>query len=508
MLRAGDVSAVEVLDAFTGQIERVNHKINALVVERLGEARDEAKRADSARLAGASLGLLHGLPISIKEMFDVAGLPTTAGITTQKKAVAKRDADTVARLRAAGAIVLGKTNVPQLGLYAESDNPVYGCTNNPWDLQRSPGGSSGGESALIAACGSPLGLGSDGGGSIRQPAHVTGICGLKPTGGRLSLVGHWAVANWPPDWVQPGPMARCVDDLMLAMKVLAQPTSDRPQYGEFPLPMGDPQHVDLSKLRVGYYDELSGISLVPAVRRGVQQAVDILRSAGADLIPFTPPATDAIWECFQVLLYADGLRDMRRKLRGSSVDHRIVQYLNLAKPPAWMRPALVAGAGLIGQAHVAKALKMIRRPMLSGDEYCRWTLKMHGLRLAVSNAMDRLQLDAFLGPPHPMPAWPHSDFYANATMAYTGIYNLLAMPAGVVPITRVQPNEHLAVSPTRDWVERSITRADQGSDGLPVGVQVIGRWWREDVVLSLMKAIESVASRSPLYPHLPPAAMS
>lgn len=503
-LRAGELAAVEVFDAFAEQVRRVQPKINALVCDRLDEGRREALAADAARAAGQALGPLHGLPVSIKEMFDVAGTPTTAGLTTRRRNLAQQDGILVARLRQAGAIVLGKTNVPQLGLYAETDNPLYGRTNNPWDLERSPGGSSGGESALIAAGGSPLGLGSDGGGSIRQPAHVTGICGLKPTGGRLPLLGHWMVSNWPADWVQPGPMARTVDDLWLALQVLAQPNSERPQYGEFPHPPGDPARVAVNRLRVGFYEQLGDLPVVPAVRRAIQQSVRALQDAGVEVVPFEPPVPEAMWECFQVLLYAEGLTDMQRQLRGSVVDARIRDYLRLAKPPAWLRPLAATGARAIGQPRVAQALRMIRRPVLTGAELSQWIFRMHGLRMTMSRALDRQGLDALLGPPHPLPAWPHHDFYANATMAYTGIYNLLAMPAGVVPVTRVQPGEHRAPSNSRDWIDRSITRADTGSEGLPIGAQVIGRWWREDVVLALMRTIERQVRNSPEFPHASP----
>jgi fatty acid amide hydrolase len=192
---SGELSARDVVEACISRMERVNGRLNALAVPLFEQARAAATAADAARDRGDALGPLHRMPVTIKDMFDTAGTATTAGLTGRAARVVDADSPLVERLRRAGAIVLGKTNVQQLGMLFETDNPVYGRTNNPWDPGRSPGGSSGGEAALIAAGGSPLGLGSDGGGSTRQPCHCCGIHGLKPTGGRLTMRGHWIVAN-------------------------------------------------------------------------------------------------------------------------------------------------------------------------------------------------------------------------------------------------------------------------------------------------------------------------
>src|ERR1051325_10486293 len=170
----GELSAVEVVEAHIARIEQVNAQLNAVVVKRYDAARAEAKAADRRRAAGEPLGPLHGVPITVKECLDVVGTPSTFGFASRAKDLATADEIHVARLRNAGAIVLGKTNVAQLLLFFESDNPVYGPTNNPWNLERTPGGSSGGEAAIIAAGGSALGIGTDLGGSIRVPAALCG----------------------------------------------------------------------------------------------------------------------------------------------------------------------------------------------------------------------------------------------------------------------------------------------------------------------------------------------
>lgn len=181
LIAAGRVSAVQVVQAHIARIERVNPRLNAVVVARFEQAMDEARAADARQARGELLGPLHGVPITIKECLDLVGTPSTFGMPSRRHDYPAADDPYVRRLREAGAIVLGKTNVPQALIYNESSNALYGRTNNPWDVRRTPGGSSGGEAAIIAACGSPLGLGTDIGGSVRLPASFCGITSLKPT---------------------------------------------------------------------------------------------------------------------------------------------------------------------------------------------------------------------------------------------------------------------------------------------------------------------------------------
>jgi amidase len=208
-IRAGELSAEAVVQAHLQRIAAVNPRLNAVVQLAAEQALAEARAADAAQRNGQALGPLHGVPFTVKDWIDVAGFPCTGGDLAFRDRVPAADAPVVARLRQAGAIFLGKTNVMV-------DNPVYGRANNPYNLAYSTTGSSSGEAALIAAGGSPLGLGSDSGGSIRQPAHACGICGLKPTTGRLPLTGHFpfiSAVNDPRTTI--GPMARFVEDLAL-----------------------------------------------------------------------------------------------------------------------------------------------------------------------------------------------------------------------------------------------------------------------------------------------------
>jgi fatty acid amide hydrolase len=503
-LTAKDLSAVALLDAVRHRIDQLNPQLNALVVSRWEGARMEAERADSVAHAEGTLGPLHGLPVTIKETFDVAGMATTAGIRSRRHLLASHDAPVVQRLRKAGAIVVGKTNVPQLGMYPETDNPLFGCTLNPWNVERGPGGSSGGEAALIAAGGSLLGLGSDGGGSIRQPAHACGICGFKPTGGRLSMQGHWISANWPVDWAQPGPMARTVDDLQLAFEVLAAGDGGQPVYGGVPLPVARGEDLQVRGLRVGVYEELAELPATAAVRRAVRLAAAALQAVGVDVVAYRPDRVAETWDLFSKMFYAEGLRDMQRQMRGSPLDPRVRMYFRMARLPRAVRATARRVAGSVGQVRIAHLLNVLRRPVLSADRYCHLLLQMHGLRLHFARQLRRQQLDALLGPVSPVPALRHGEFYANYSLIYTGIYNLLGVPAGTVPVTRVRADELPSGEAPRDWIDRALWRTECDSQGLPVGVQVIGPWWFDERVLALMRHVQQSLALEAEYPTTPP----
>src|SRR5579864_2885636 len=281
MIARGNISSVEAVEAHIEQIERVNPALNAVVVKRYEAARAEAKLADERRARGELSGPLHGVPITIKECLDLENTPTTFGIPSRANSSATHDDVYVARMRKAGAIILGKTNVAQMLLFIESDNPVYGRTNNPWNLDRSPGGSSGGQAAIIAAGGSPLGLGTDIGGSIRVPSTSCGIAGFKPTSGRSPDAGRYSVPIGQRAIVsQVGVLARKVNDIALGLEII---NGGRNPNAEPPMPLGDATTVDVSKLRVAYYTNDGTFHVAPAVRRAVVEAAGILQNRGAQV---------------------------------------------------------------------------------------------------------------------------------------------------------------------------------------------------------------------------------
>src|SRR3984885_129044 len=223
-IRKRALSPVELVEAHLARIEKLNPKLNAFVQVDAGGARRQARAAEEAVTRHEKLGSLHGVPISIKSSIEVNGMRCEAGSKLRADFVAAQDAPLVSRLRAAGAIILGTTNTPELLMAWETDNLLYGRTNNPWDVSRTPGGSSGGEAAAIAAGCSAGGVGSDGGGSIRIPAHYSGICGLKSTPGRIPSTGHFPGSAGP--FAQlgvVGPMARTIRDVQKLFEVMAGP---------------------------------------------------------------------------------------------------------------------------------------------------------------------------------------------------------------------------------------------------------------------------------------------
>ncbi len=287
-IRAREFSSLELIEAHLAQIERLNPVLNAYVQLRADEAREEARQADASVSAGNELGALHGIPISIKSCIDVAGMRCEAGSRLRKGNVPSTDATLVARLKAAGAIVLGVTNTPEFLMAWETDNALYGRTNNPWDLTRTAGGSSGGESAAIASFMSSAGVGSDGGGSIRVPAHYTGICGLKPTPGRISSTGHFPPGEGGFSWLGTvGPMARTVDDLQALFRVMAG--EDLADAESAPVPFVEIEASELKRTRVGLMVEDTAHPVTPETRAAVETAAAALRNAGIVVELFHPP---------------------------------------------------------------------------------------------------------------------------------------------------------------------------------------------------------------------------
>ncbi|MBZ5565812.1 MAG: amidase, partial [Acidobacteriia bacterium] len=304
-IRESKISSEELLRAHIKRINKVNPCLNAVVQLPVDAALAEARMADEALARGELKGPLHGVPFTLKDAIETRGVICTGGTKGRAKYVPREDATVVRRLRAAGAILLGKTNCPELGWAWEADNLIYGRTNNPYDLALSPGGSSGGESAIIAAGGSPLGLGSDAGGSVRFPAHCTGIASLKPTSGRVPRTGHFPGPGsvLDPLW-QIGPLARYVEDLALVLPVIAGPDWRDPAI--VPALLGDPSTVDLKKLRLGFYLD-NGIE-APAreITEAVKKAALELEGAGIRIEQAQPAALPATYEIFLDLFTTDG----------------------------------------------------------------------------------------------------------------------------------------------------------------------------------------------------------
>ena len=503
-IAAGEISSREVIDAHITRIEEVNPKLNAVVLPRFEEARSEADQVDTALRSGESLGPLGGVPITIKECFDLAGMPATIGIVGYGETPATEDGLLVARLRRAGAIVLGKTNLPQLMLMHETDSPVYGRTNNPWDRQRGPGGSSGGEAAIIAAGGSPLGLGNDIGGSLRQPAHSCGICALKPTSGRLTNVGSVMTLRGLEAIIpQPGPLARSVDDLWLAFRILAAPGLDQIDCQVAPAPLGEPGDVKIDGLRVAMWTDDGYFAPSPAVRRVVEEAGRALTAAGAMVEPFQPPEVSEAMRLYFGLISADGGADLKRQLGRSPRDARIRRMLLLAAIPQVLRGTVAGLLGALGRWRDAELAR--NSGPYSADKFWQLTHQRTEYVERFIASLDKGRFDAVICPPYALPALKHGAFSDLATAgSYAMLMNLLGLPAGVVAAGRVRAGEETDRPVTRDSADRAALRVEAGSAGMPVGVQVAARWWREDVALAVMGTLERHFRSQGDYPAGPP----
>jgi amidase len=407
----GDASAVEVVAAHLDRIAAVDGAINAVVALDADGALAAARAADDAVARGEPRGPLHGVPFTVKDNLCAAGLPMTIGDPARAGVVAERDATVVARMKRAGAILLGKTNCPPYGGGTETDNPVHGRTNNPYDVDRTPGGSSGGEAAALAAGASACGLGTDSGASVRLPAHFCGLAALKPTGGRVPVTGviddEGQIGALSDPRTQVGPIARVVADVALMLRLVAGP--DGSDGGVAPVALGDPETVDVGALHVAVQVGNGLATPTAETVAAVHAAAAALGAAGARVEEASLPAgghelTLEVWRS-----YGDEMRagDLYRVLR------------------RW-------------DAYRAEMLAF-------ADRY-----------------------DVLVCPVFPGPARPH------------GAMNV---PGEIEPTSFTTP------ASLAGWPAATV-RAGTSPEGLPVGVQLVARPWRDDVALAAAMAVE------------------
>lgn len=433
-VRTKQVSSLEVVEAYLQRIDAVNPQLNAVVQLTAEAAREQAREADRALARGDVRGPLHGVPITIKDSFDTAGVISTAGTKGRAGFVPQRDATVVARLRTAGAVLLGKTNTPEVTLCGETDNYVYGRTNNPFDVSLSPGGSSGGAAAIIAAGGSPLDLGTDTGGSIRMPAHYCGNTGIKPTSGRVPRTGHIISFDMGAldRLTQVGPLARFVEDLVLTLPLIAGVDWIDPAV--VPMPLGEPASVTLKGLRVAFYTDNGLMAPTAETADVVRTTANVLAEAGLAVKEDRPPGVDEAAEMWTQLFTADGGAAVQRLLQeaGTTEMHPFVQWTQAESP-------------------------------MSSAEFAELLSRWERLRSAMLSFLERY--DVIICPVCAHPAAPHGTF-ERVTSSYVKPYNLTGWPAGSV-------------------------RGGSSLEGLPIGVQVVARPWREDVVLAVMQFLET-----------------
>jgi amidase len=440
LVRKRQISSGELVAAHLERIARVNPALNAAVQVAGDRALDDAAAADRELAAGTLRGPLHGVPFSIKDSIEQAGTRCTAGTMGRKDApLSTADATLVARLRRAGGIPIARTNLPDLLFAFESDNLIFGRTNNPYDTARTCGGSSGGEAALIAACGSPLGLGSDAAGSVRLPAAFSGIAGIKPTSGLLPRTGHvpppggWIETLW-----QIGPMARHVEDLVEAMRLLTGP--DGIDYTVPDVPFREPQQVDPAGLRAAFYTD-NGLAAADAdVSAAVRAAAGAIAPAVRSVTESRPACLPAAYDLEMKLIGpdgGDGLRSYLRHIGSLSVHPLLTGWLDKLEPYR---------TDVAGMARYWSELDRYRAEM---------TLFLR-------------DYDVILCPAYIHAALPHGESIRDENFrgfSHTMAFNVAGWPGAVV-------------------------RCGESRGGLPVAVQVVAAPWREDIALRVALLLE------------------
>lgn len=453
LIRSGRLTSVEVVQAHLDRIAALDPKLNAIVTVN-PEALAQARAADEALAAGVEVGPLHGVPFTVKDSIDTAGVLTQRGSPIFRGRLPEEDAVSVARMRAAGAILLAKTNLPEFSYSTESVNLLSGRSNNPWNLDRTPGGSSGGESAAIAAGLSPIGLGTDLAISVRGPAAQTGIVALKPTHGRIPMTGVWPRAPRR-DW-HVGPMARSVRDVALAYSVMRGPDGAdgvAVTPAEYDTGVGSEPG---RRLRVGWFTD-SGLGPVdPEVARTVREAAAALREAGVRVEEVTIPALQ---------------RDNPLEL----FNRQHVMEL---------KPAMAAAVAGREDEMYTMSTSMLATPDTTIEDYIAAEQGFERIRDAYAEYFTRF--DALLLPVLPLPAHEHDltelvidgqTVDATHIQTFTVQFNITGMPA-------------LAM------------RFGTSSDGLPIGVQIAGAWHAESTVLHLAAVLESVSPVRDLHPAI------
>ena len=450
LLRSGEVSVAELAEAHIAQIERLNPVLNALVDFDAERVRAQAKALDACK---SPMGPLHGLPVTVKSSISTAGYLCEIGSTILRGDRPSEDAPVVGRLREAGALILGTTNCPEFLMAYETDNLLHGRTNNPWDLGRTPGGSSGGESAAIAACMSAAGLGSDSGGSVRLPAHFTGICALKPTPGRVPGRGHLPPCVGPFSTLGAiGPMARTIADVSLMFETISGQDVCDPSGA--PVGLRRPSLEDLRAQTIGYFEDDGLVPVTQETSAAIQDSVRVLREAGFRVEAFRPRTLELLrklwWKFFVrcgAMFYAPTIRGKEGQL--SPIFREFLEIAGVDGPldgaellDAWAELDLLRSRTLSEM----RSYPVLLCPVASIPAF------RHGERKWVVEGRDVAYLDA---------------------VRHTQWWNVLACPAAVVPVARL-------------------------AEGLPIGVQVVARPWEDEVALGVAGVLdEAFGYRAP-----------
>lgn len=437
-IRSKEFSALEVVESHLRRIEAVNPRLNAVVNLVPNAAIAGARRADEALARGEIFGSLHGVPMTIKDSLDTAGIISAGGTKGRAQFVPRDDATVVARLRRAGAILLGKTNTPELTMAYETDNLIHGRTNNPYDFALTSGGSSGGAAAIVAAGGSPFDIGSDTGGSIRVPSHFCGTVGLMPTAGRVPKEGHILPrGGFVDDMSVLGPIARRVEDLELVLRVISVPDPRETQ--TIPLPLRRSDSADVKSLRAAFFTDNGIVAPTSEIAAAVERVAKTFAGCGMSVDETCPPAVVDSLELTLDLWTADGGLCFAQVLKSSETSE--------------LHPFM----------QTVMEICKVRRKSSSERLQMRWDR----YRSAMMKFMQCF--DILISPVCPFAALPHGKTFDEdrfSGFSYTMTHNLTGWPVAVI-------------------------RAGTTSEGLPIGVQLAGRPWREDTVLAAARHLEA-----------------
>ncbi len=452
-VRTKTLSPVEIVEAHLQRIQSLNPSINAIVTLADGST-ERAREAEAAVMRGELWGPLHGVPFTAKDCFDTAGIRTTRGSKLFEHRVPGQDATAVHRLKQAGAILLGKTNLPEFALWSETSNEVFGQTRNPWNRGRTAGGSSGGEAAAVAAGFSPLGIGTDLGGSNRLPSHYCGIVGFKPTHGRIPLSGQWP--ELMSRYMHVGPLSRTVKDAALALSVLLGPDGRDPYAVPVPAPYWFPWNAPLPPLRIGLLSEEPFAPVAKVIQETVIQAAAKLEGLGCQV----QPASLKSWK--------------------ESKPIQMVMSLLVAEAPHYFQ-SIVAGR----EDQLAPSVqRLLDTPEPGLPEYVAALAGCERLRVDMMQHFSTS--DLLLLPTAPITAHPHDavslDVDGQATPAVhaasiTPAFGVTGSPAISVPL-------------------------GLSADGLPIGVQLVARHFDEAMLLHAAAALESASSPATRRPPI------
>lgn len=468
MIRDRQISAVEVLDAHLEQIAKHNHKLNAICTLDEAKARQRAKQADEALAKGINWGVLHGIPMTVKDVFETAGLRTTSGYKPLENYIPERDAAVIARLKAAGAIILGKSNLAELAGDFQSINSLFPPVKNPWNLDCTAGGSSGGSAAAIAAGLTPLELGNDFGGSMRQPAHFCGVYSLKPTDRRVSTRGHIPEVPGMPKCIRQvmtvGCFARSIEDLRLCFSVIAGADPLQPDVPPVPLDM--PSGKSLPDLQIAWMDGWDEVPVFSEIKAAIQSVAQTLTQSGANVQRWQP-ANLHLAEMFQVCNPVTAFNNIYAQPHDWNSVRRALSFM--------FREATQGEKTLRKLNNLSQLFPTFLNPKLK--DYFEALTERDRLIIQMDQALD--QYDILLCPVSATPAFTHRPSgtaieidgrhvpYGLASGTYTMPFALTEHPAIVIPIGKTQT-------------------------GLPIGMQIVGKRWREMELLAIAQEIDQV----------------